>query len=159
MQYIWCGVFALLGWMASYLFARQLIFNFTAAFPLLKGMTKEKEDLIDMKFAKRYTMSSIITCAALMILVSFVCIYFPKSPWNWGAYIFGAVVCLLMLIGKLTPNHRNIFDSFCGAYFRFVPDDELRTAMYNLKPSVMKLRLHDLGLDTSWIPEFIKEDN
>ena len=157
MKYIWCGVFFLLGWLWAYLFIRQFIFNFTAAIPLLKGMTKEKPDIIDMKFANRYTWSSIIACGFLILLVGFVCVYFPKSPWNYGAFLFAGALCTLMLIKKMTPNHRNIFDSFCGAYYRFVPDDELRTAMYNLKPSAMKLRLKDLGLSTSWIPEFIKE--
>ena len=29
--------------------------------------------------------------------------------------------------------------------------------MYNKKPSQMKLRLHDMGLSTAFIPEFKKE--
>lgn len=39
-----------------------------------------------------------------------------------------------------------MFDSFCAAYYRFVPDDELRTAMYNKKPSQMKKRLHEMRI-------------
>ena len=47
-----------------------------------------------------------------------------------------------------------MFDSFCAAYYRFVPDDELRTAMYNKKPSQMKKRLHEMRISTDFIPEF-----
>jgi len=68
----------------------------------------------------------------------------------------GALVGLLTHINKLTPIDRAMFDTFCAAYYRFVPDDELRTAMYNKKPSQMKLRLHDMELSTAFIPDFKK---
>ena len=59
-----------------------------------------------------------------------------------------------MYIGRLSPKNRNMFDSFCAAYYRFVPDDELRTAMYNKKPSQMKKRLHEMRISPDFIPEF-----
>lgn len=57
---------------------------------------------------------------------------------------------------KLTPENRPMFDTFCNGYYRFVPDDELRTAMYNKKTGQMKARLKSMGIQGSFIPEFKK---
>ena len=51
-----------------------------------------------------------------------------------------------------------MFDAFCATYYQFVPDDELRTAMYNKKPSQMKVRLHAMDARTDFIPVFKDKD-
>ena len=61
-----------------------------------------------------------------------------------------------MLLNMVTPRNRAMFDTFCNVYCRFVPDDELRTAMYNKKTGPMRARLKELGLEGTFIPEFKK---
>ena len=152
MKIIWSAAAAVIGWMIYYLFARQLVFDFAAGYPLIKKMKAADQELI-ADTAVKYTTTSVVLMIFIMAIAFFVVIRFC-SLYLIISFFAGFVVCGLMLINKVSPSNRPIFDSFCGAYYRFVPDDELRTAMYNLKPSQMKVRLHAMGVSTDWIPEF-----
>ena len=154
MQIMWFGAIFLGGWFWFYLFMRQFLFDFTVAYPLVKKMRNTGEDLI-LSAANKYTTVSVVVCSVFMAIVAFLVIRFLKTYLMIGFFV-GALVGLVTRLGKLTPKDRGMFDSFCAAYYRFVPDDELRTAMYNKKPSQMKLRLHDMELSTSFIPDFKK---
>ena len=152
MKYMYGGALLFAGWLWFYLFMRQFLFNFMVAIPIVNKMLKTKDDLI-VKNANRYTIISIIVCTIISAIIVALII------WLCPLYLIicffaGGIVCGAMLITKLTPKNREMFDTFCSAYYRFVPDDELRTAMYNKKPSQMKLRLHDMGLSTEFIPDF-----
>lgn len=148
------GVLLMLGWLWFYLFVRQFLFNFFTAYPLIKGMQAAKEDLIAIG-ARRYTAVSTVSCAVVCaIVIAIVSIF---CPWYFILCFFvGAIVALVMYLPLLGPKNRAMFDSFCTTYYRFVPDDELRTAMYNKKPSQMKVRLHNMGVSDAFIPEFKK---
>ena len=154
MQIMWFGAIFLGGWFWFYLFMRQFLFDFTVAYPLVKKMRNTGEDLI-LDAANKYTTVSVAVCTVFMALVAFLVIRFLKTYLIIGFFV-GDLVGLVTHLGKLTPRDRGMFDSFCAAYYRFVPDDELRTAMYNKKPSQMKLRLHDMELSTEFIPDFKK---
>ncbi len=157
MKIMLAGAIFVGGWVLFYLFGRQFVFNFLTAFPLIRAMNETQPDLID-RSAKNYTVvSALVTgiiCAVLCFVVFFFCPLYLKL-----CFAVGFLACAAMTWSKLTPDNRSIFDSFCGTYYKFVADDELRTAMYNKKPSQMKLRLHDMGLSTAFIPEFKKDDN
>lgn len=157
MKIIWAAALAFVGWIGYYLFGRQLAFNLKTANPLIRQMNETQEDLI-APGAKRYTLISTIVmsllCVVICVVVFLFCPLYQKI-----CFAAGVVICALMLIGKTTPDNRDMFDSFCTVYYKFVPDDELRTAMYNKKPSRMKLRLHDMGLSTAFIPAFKKDRN
>ena len=157
MKIILAAAFVFLGWIGYYLFGRQIVFNFVTAFPLIRQMNETQEDLI-APGAKRYTVISTIVMAVLSAVICVVIFVFCPLYLKIS-FAAGVVICALMLIGKIRPENRGMFDSFCAAYYKFVPDDELRTAMYNKKPSRMKLRLHDMGLSTMFIPDFKKEEN
>ncbi|MBQ2692249.1 MAG: hypothetical protein IJF53_08855 [Clostridia bacterium] len=154
MQIMWLGAIFVGGWFWFYLFFRQFLFDFTVAYPLTKKMRNTAEDLI-LPAANKYTTVSVIVCTVFMAICIFLVLRFLK-PLMIGGFAAGAIVGLLTHLGKLTPKDRPMFDTFCATYYRFVPDDELRTAMYNKKPSQMKLRLHDMNLSTEFIPEFKK---
>lgn len=144
----------LAGWLWSYLFLRQLLFNLITAFPLIKKMRSLREDLIAVG-ANRYTVISVVTCAVISLIVLFVVIRFCPL-YLIISFAAGAVIALVFLFNKLSPNNRPMFDSFCTAYCRFVADDELRTAMYNKKTGQIKSRLKALGIEGSFVPEFKK---
>ena len=155
MKIMWVGAAVLLGWLLSYLFVRQFLFNLLVAKPVINNMRKADKDLI-APGADKYTAVSLGICGffvviALVILFAFCSLYIQIS------FLVGAVIGGVMVAPGMKPENRAMFDSFCLTYFRFVPDDELRTAMYNKKPSQMKLRLHDMGLSTDFIPTFAKE--
>lgn len=152
MKVLWTGALFLAGWLWFYLFIRQFIYNFTVAFPLIRDMNRTNEGLID-RSATRYTVISVIICAVFIAIVLFVIIRFCATYLMIGFFAGGAIG-LIMYIKKFTPKNRQMFDAFCSTYHMFVPDDELRTAMYNKKPSQMKIRLHAMELDTDFIPSF-----
>ena len=148
------GALLVVGWLWFYLFVRQLFFNFLTAYPLIKGMQVANADLIAIG-ARRYTAvstgSCIVVCVIVITIVALLC------PWYFIICFFaGAVVAMFMYLPILGPKNRAMFDSFCSTYYRFVPDDVLRTAMYNNKPSQMKVRLHEMGISDAFIPEFKK---
>lgn len=143
-----------LGWLWFYLFLRQFLFNFLTALPLIKKMRSLQEDMIAVG-AVRYTVISIVVCivisAIIIALVLWLCPLIMKI-----AFAVGAAMGLIMYANKLTPANRAMFDTFCAGYYRFVPDDELRTAMFNKKTGQMKVRLRDMGITGTFIPEFKK---
>lgn len=157
MKIMWAAVFVFIGWIGYYLFGRQIVFNFKTAFPLIRKMNETQEDLI-APGARRYTVISTIVMTVLCLVICVVIFLFCPLYLKI-CFVVGAVICAAMLIGKISPENRDMFDSFCSAYYKFVPDDELRTAMYNKKASRMKLRLHDMGLSTAFIPTFKKGEN
>ena len=140
------------GWLLSYVFIRQLLFNFLTAYPLIRKMQEIDQDL-NAPGAKRYTTTSVLVCivssAILMLLVLFFCPRYLQI-----SFFAGVFVCILMLINKLSPQNRPMFENFCAGYCRFVPDDELRTIMYNKDTKKINKRLRELGYDHSFVPEF-----
>lgn len=154
MKVLWAGAMLFGGWLWFFLFVRQFLFNLTVAYPLIKSMKNASEDLIH-KAAVKYTTTSMIICTVFIAIVIFVVLRFAK-PYLIISFFVGALVCSLILLNKFTPKCRQMFDSFCGTYYQFVPDDELRTAMFNKKTSQMKQRLHAMGVSTAFIPEFTK---
>lgn len=154
MKVLFGGAIMLGGWLWFYLFVRQFLFNFMTAYPLIKQMTAADAELISPN-AKRYTTVSVGLCAFVSLVIAAIVVLLCKT-YLMICFFVGALVALCMYIGRLSPKNRNMFDSFCGAYYRFVPDDELRTAMYNKKPSQMKKRLHEMRVSADFIPEFNK---
>lgn len=152
MKVLWAGALFLGGWLWFFLFVRQFLFNFTVAFPLIKGMNRTENGLMH-KAATRYTVISAIICALFIGIVLFVIIRFC-AVYLMISFFVGGAVGFVLYINKFTPKNRQMFDAFCNTYYQFVPDDELRTAMYNKKTSQMKLRLHTMGLSTDFIPDF-----
>lgn len=152
MKVLFGGAIMLGGWLWFYLFVRQFLFNFMTAYPLIKQMTAADAELISPN-AKRYTSVSVGLCAFVSVVIAVIVVLLCKA-YLMICFFVGALIALCMYIGRLSPKNRNMFDSFCAAYYRFVPDDELRTAMYNKKPSQMKKRLHEMRISTDFIPEF-----
>lgn len=140
------------GWLTFYLFGRQLLFNFVTAFPLIRKMQNADKTLIDGN-SVRYTVISVIVtsiiCAVITGIVLWLCPLYLKI-----GYGVGVLTALIMNANKLSPATRSNFDAFCGSYYRFIPDDELRTLMYNKNPHKMKVRLHTMGLRADIVPEF-----
>lgn len=149
---MYAGGLFFLGWLWFYLFLRQLLFNFLTAFPLIKRMRALREDLIAVG-ARRYTLVSVAACvfvsAIVIALILWLCPLYMQI-----SFAVGAVLGALLYFPKLTPNNRPMFDTFCSAYYRFVPDDELRTAMYNKKTGQIKTRLRAMGIEGTFVPTF-----
>ena len=152
MKVLFGGMIMLGGWLWFYLFVRQFLFDFMTAYPLIKGMLSADSQLISTN-ANRYTTVSVALCAAVSLIIAAIVVILCKT-YLIICFFVGALIAMCMFIGRLSPNNRTMFDSFCAAYYRFVPDDELRTAMYNKKPGQMKKRLHEMKLSTDFIPEF-----
>lgn len=140
------------GWLLCYVFVRQLLFNFTVAYPTIRKMQALSPDLIAVG-AKRYTTTSVLVCSFITLLVAGIIV------WRCPTYLIisffvGAALCLVMIAGKVSPGNRAMFENFCTGYCRFVPDDELRTIMYSKDIKKINRRLRELGCDSSFVPEF-----
>ena len=140
------------GWLWFYIFVRQFLFNFLTAYPLIRKMQELDPGLIAVG-AKRYTTTSVLVCSVISAVVLFVILFFCPTYMKI-AFFVGAALCLVMLLGKLTPDNKNMFENFCAGYCRFVPDDELRTLMYNKDIKKIDRRLRELGYDRSFVPKF-----
>ena len=156
MKIMLAGALFLGGWLWVYLFIRQIMFDFATALPLIKKMNKLQEEMIAVG-AKRYTVVSVITCSVVAaVILAAVLIWCPLyMKISFGA---GALLAIVLLISRVSPENRDMFDVFCSSYFRFVPDDELRTAIYNKKTSQIKSRLKAMGIEGTFVPNF-KEKN
>ena len=143
------------GWLWFYVFVRQFLFNLYTAYPLIRKMQAIDPELIAVG-AKRYTTTSVMVCTVFSAVILFV-IFFFCPRYLIISFFVGALLCLAMLIGKLSPENKNMFENFCAGYCRFVPDDELRTIMYNKDVKKINRRLRELGYERSFVPEFKKE--
>lgn len=147
------------GWFWFFLFLRQFFFNIMTAYPLIRKMKKLDKDIIAIG-ATRYTNVSLIATGFMAALVAFLVLYFSIKKGAAFVYInfsVGAVIAFAMFINKLSYRNKPMFDAFCDAYYRFVPDDELRTAIYNKKFGQVKSRLKVMGFEGTFIPEFKEE--
>ena len=152
MKIMLAGALFLGGWLWAYLFIRQLMFNAATAFPLIRDMNALQPDLIAIG-AKRYTTISTVTCILVAGVIAAVVLRFCPL-YMIICFGVGALIAIILLIPRVSPTNREMFDSFCFSYYRFVPDDELRTAMYNKKTGQIKSRLKAMGIEGSFVPEF-----
>lgn len=147
------------GWFWFFMFLRQFFFNIMTAYPLIGKMKKLDKELIAIG-ATRYTTVSLIVTGLLSALVAFLVLYFSikkSAAFVYLNFIIGAIIAFAMFITKLGYRNKPMFDLFCDSYYRFVPDDELRTAIYNKKLGQIKSRLKVMGFDGTFIPEFKAE--
>ena len=151
---IYAAALFLVGWLWFYLFGRQFFFNICTALPLIKKMKAIDNELV-YPGAKKYTFVSLGLCLVVSVIVLALVIFICPLHLQIG-FAVGALICLVMHLNKFGPNVKSNFESFCAAYYRFVPDDQLRTAMYNKKFGQMKARLKAMGHSDSFIPEFKK---
>ena len=146
------GAMVLGGFLWSYLFVRQFLFNFMVALPLIKKMNALQPDLIAVG-AKRYTWMSnavvFVVGALLLFLVIRFCPLYLQI-----AFGVGAVAALLFIIFRMKPSNQAMFDLFSVAYYRFIPDDELRTIIYNKEYKKVKSHLKHMGIKGTFIPDF-----
>lgn len=152
MKIMFSGALVLAGFLWSYLFLRQFLFNIRVAYPLIKKMIGLQPDLIGIG-AKRYTMISnlvsILVGGAIAFAVLYFCPFYIKI-----AFSIGAVAAFLFIFFRTKPENKESFDLFANAYYRFVPDDELRTLLYKKEYKQVKARLREMGVQGTFVPDF-----
>ena len=152
MKIMWAAAIFFGGWLFFYLFGRQLVFNFSAAYPTIKKMREQDKELI-APGADKYTNISVLVCVVTIVVVAAIVIRFCPLYLMISCAV-GAVSALLMYLPHAKLSDRGTFDLFCSAYSRFVPDVELRTAMFNRKPKEIRKRVREMGLDPAFVPIF-----
>lgn len=155
-QIMWAALVAVGGWMWFYLFFRQLVFSFTTALPMIKRFNSQGTELISVN-ARRYAYLSVLVWVLISGGIAAAVIALCKL-YLWLSFLGGGLVGLILYWNRMTAETQSNFNAFCTAYYRFVADDELRTAMYNNKIPQMKTRLTELGVDKNKIiPDFKRE--
>ncbi len=151
------GALVLGGFLWSYLFIRQFLFNILVAYPTIKKMNLLQPDLISIG-AVRYTrisdIVSLLVGCAILFGALFLC---RKSLLLIIAFLVGAVFATVVIVLRSKPSNREMFDLFSNAYARFIPDDELRTIVYNKQYDKVKARLKSMGIRDSFVPVFDKK--
>lgn len=137
MKIMYAALMAVAGWFFFYICLRQLIFDFTVGYPLIKKFGSAGEAVFVPVGARRLNTISVaiwaVICAGLLFAVIRFC-----SLYLLISFFAGLAVCLVMFIKKLGPTDRTNFEAFCRTYCRFVPDDDLRQAMS--VPDIPKMR-------------------
>ena len=151
---MWIAVFFLLGWLISYFFVRQVMYNFIIAMPMIRKFNSLKDGLIAAG-AKRYTTISTVTCIIVIGIVVAVVVRYARLALVLS-FAGGAVVAIVMMVSMVSMKNRAMFEKFCDAYYSFIPDDELRTAVYNKDLARIRARLRALEIEGTFIPEFQK---
>lgn len=146
------GALVLGGFLWSYLFLRQFLFNLLIASPLIKKMNALQPDLIAIG-AKRYTTISYIVTTLMGGVLLFLVIRFCPLYMTLS-FAVGAVAAFLFIVPKMKPGNKNMFDAFSNAYARFIPDDELRTLLYNKEYKKIRSRLRIMGIIGTFVPDF-----
>ena len=113
MKIMWAAAIFFGGWLFSYLFVRQLVFNFMSAYPMIKKMRSQDQDLI-APGADKYTNISVIVCIVAILIVCFIVIRFCKL-YLIISFFVGLVSALVMFIPRLKITERGTFDLFCSA--------------------------------------------
>ena len=70
------------------------------------------------------------------------------------SFAVGAVSAFLFIFFRTKPENKESFDLFSNAYYRFVPDDELRTLIFKKEYKKIKARLKEMGIQGNFVPEF-----
>ena len=144
------------GFLWSYLFVRQICYNYIIAFPMIRKMNDLQPDLIAVG-AKRYTTVSVIATGFLAALILALVIWFFRTPerlYLLISFAVGAIAALVMFLIRMKPDNKEMFDLFANAYYRFVPDDELRTALAKKEYKQIRPRLKEMGVRGTFIPKF-----
>ena len=134
LKLMYAGAMFLAGWLWAFFFVRQLLFNLRVAYPLIRSMNGIQEGLIAIG-AKRYTHIStgiciLISLIALGVIIRFCPLYVIIT------FFAAALIAIISLFSRIVPENRDMFNSFCGTYYQFVPDDELRTHIFNKKTGI-----------------------
>ena len=155
---LYAALMFLAGWLWYFLVVRQFVFNFTTVLPMLKRFKKASSsdnEVISVN-ASRFVVISIIVwifvSAGIAALIIFLC---RNDVYLTYSFLFGGIVGAITFVGRYSEHTERNFKDFCSSYYRFVFDDELRTAMYNGKISEMKVRLDEMNISKKdIIPEF-----
>ncbi len=157
LKIMWAALVFLGGWLWFYFILRQLIFNLATALPMLNRFKKAGGEKLMSVNAKRFLSISIIIWFVISAGVCYLVIHFAP-PYLYISFLIGGVVGALLHIKHYGPDTKANYNDFCSTYYRFVPDDVLRTAMYNNKLSEMKARLAELEVNKKLvIPEFKRD--
>lgn len=135
------------GWFYFYICLRQLIFDFTVAYPLIAKFGKAKDgELFGAKGAYRLNTISVIIWLVICAVFAFLVIRFA-ALYLIICFFGGSVLGLILYIKKLGPGTKSNFEAFCHTYCRFVPDDDLRQAMHQCDFPKMRAALRALDCD------------
>lgn len=135
------------GWFYFYICLRQLIFDFTVAYPLISKFGKAMNgELFAAKGANRLNTISVIIWLVICVGLGFLVVHFA-ALYLIISFFVGAVLGIILCIKKLGPSTKSNFEAFCHTYCRFVPDDDLRQAMNQCDLPKMRAALRALNCD------------
>lgn len=135
------------GWFYFYICLRQLIFDFTVAYPLISKFGKAMNgELFAAKGANRLNTISVIIWLVICVGLGFLVVHFA-ALYLIISFFVGAVLGIILYIKKLGPSTKSNFEAFCHTYCRFVPDDDLRQAMNQCDLPKMRAALRTLNCD------------
>ncbi|MEG1632699.1 MAG: hypothetical protein RR314_01480 [Oscillospiraceae bacterium] len=134
------------GWFYFYVCLRQFVFDLTVGFPLIKKFGDAGETVFAPKPARWLNIISTVIWLLICIGIGWASFRF-FALYLLIAFWAGALLGVALYINKLGPRTRSNFEAFCRTYYRFMPNDELRTAAYNADLPGMRAALRSLNSD------------
>ena len=110
---MWIAAMFLLGWLVSYFFIRQIMYNFMIAMPMIKKMNGLQDGIIAIG-AKRYTTISTVICVIVTAIIVAVVIRYARLALIIS-FAAGAVIAIVMMFNMISLKNRAMFEKFCDA--------------------------------------------
>lgn len=136
------------GWVYFYICIRQLVFDFTVGYPIIRLFATDDDRLIVAKPARNLNTVSVCVWFLLCGVLGFLVVWFC-SLWLMIPFWVGVIVGVVCYINKLGPKTKSNMDAWMRTYYRFMPDDELRTACYHTDYPRIRAALRALDSDVT----------
>ena len=143
-QVMYAALLFVAGWFYFYICLRQFIFDFTVAYPLIKKFGDA--GVMASVGAKRLNTISVVIWLIICVGIAFVVIRFCPV-YLLVTFFLGTAIGFVVFFRKLGPRTQSNFEAFLHTYYRFVENDELRSAMSSADLPKIRAALHTLGAD------------
>lgn len=144
MKILWGALMFVAGWFYFYICLRQLIFDFSVGYPLIKRFGALGDEVFGAVGAKRMNTISVIIWFVIVAALGFVALYFP-ALYLKICFLVGVAVGYACYFSRLSPATRSNFDAFCRTYCRFSADDTLRQGMNDADAGKINASFKRLG--------------
>ena len=131
MKIMYFALLAMAGWVYFYICVRQLVFDFTVGYRLIKVFDGVKEDVFAAQGARRLNTISVIMWAIICAGFLWLVIHFAATYLIIG-FAVGALGALAMSSKRMGPRPRYNFEAFCRPMA--APDDYLAIALRDGSP-------------------------
>ena len=133
MKIMWAAAIFFGGWLFSYLFVRQLAFNFTTAYPMIKKMRALDKELI-APGADKYTHISVLVCILVILVVTAIVVRFCKL-YLIVSFAVGVISAILLFLPHLNSSMKSLNSCLCSSLTSITTPGFSAKSVFTTSPS------------------------